>query len=66
MCKEATHSHSLLLSSTQDVHPVLDRVPASLSVQDVTQLNIIQVFLQHLETHDNENQSRQWRWNCAA
>lgn len=49
-CGMSTHSHPLFFSSTEDVHPVLDRVPAALSVQDVAQLNIIQVLLQHLDT----------------
>lgn len=42
------HSHPLFLSPAEDVHPVLDRVPAALPVQDVTQLDLVQVFPQHL------------------
>lgn len=42
---ESSYSHSLLLSSTEYIHPVLNRVPAALSAQDVAQLNIVQVFL---------------------
>ena len=46
-----SHRHSLLLSSAQDVHPVLDRVPGRLPVQDVAQLHVVQVLFQHLHTH---------------
>lgn len=44
------YSHPLFLSSTENVHPVLDGVPAALPVPNVTQLNIVQVLLQHLDT----------------
>lgn len=69
-----TYSHPLLLSSTEDIHPVLDWVPAALSVQNVTQLNIVQVFLQHLETRydktsyimrDMHRQSK-WKWSVCV
>ena len=45
------YSHPLLFSSTENVHPVLDWVPAALPAQYVSQLNIVQVLLQHLDTY---------------
>lgn len=50
MAKIRAYSHPLLLSSTEDIHPVLHTVPAALSLQDMSQLDIVKIFLQHLTT----------------
>lgn len=55
------YSHPLFFPSTENVHPVLDSIPAALPVQDVTQLNIIQVFLQHLYTNIESYTHTQWQ-----
>lgn len=43
------YSHPLLFSSAEDIHPVLDHVPGTFPIQNVTQLNIAEVLLQHLK-----------------
>lgn len=43
-----TYCHSLFFSSAEYIHPILNTIPASFTFQDVTQLDIIQVLLQHL------------------
>lgn len=59
------HSHPLFLSPAEDVHPVLDRVPAALPVQDVTQLDLVQVLPQHLQPetakHERLRQHGEWQ-----
>lgn len=55
------HSHPLFFSPAEDVHPVLDRVPAALPVQDVTQLDLVQIFPQHLHRDVAKHETLSWR-----
>lgn len=40
-----SYRHPLFFSSTENIHPVLHTIPASLTVQNLSQLNIIKVIL---------------------
>lgn len=46
-----TYSDSLFLSTTQYIHPVLHAIPASLSLQYVAQLHLIQEVNQVVVAH---------------
>lgn len=51
---EFTYRHSLLFSSTEHVHPVLNTVPASFALKDMTQLHVIQVLFQYLSGNEDK------------
>lgn len=42
------YRHPLLLSTTENIHPVLNSIPGAFSLENVPQLHIVQVFFQHL------------------
>lgn len=47
----SAYRNALLLSATEDVHPVLDAVPSAFSVENVSELNPFQVFTKVLVTN---------------